>query len=92
MPAKDLCIAPTCLSERSSKIMPVASDTFGHTVASRLDFNTSPESIDCLQKQTPHVLDVQVEQHKWAEEGAELKGRLTAHEAQLEVMQVARCH
>jgi len=29
-----------------------------------------------------------VEQHKWAEEGAELKGRLTAHEAQLDLMQV----
>lgn len=34
---------------------------------------------------------MQVAQHKWAEEGAELKGRLTAHEAQLEVMQVASC-
>jgi len=31
---------------------------------------------------------LQVEQHKWAEEGAELKGRLTAHEAQLDLMQV----
>ncbi len=30
---------------------------------------------------------MQVEQHKWAEEGAELKGRLTAHEAQLDLMQ-----
>ena len=29
-----------------------------------------------------------MEQHKWAEEGAELKGRLTAHEAQLDLMQV----
>ncbi|KAL3149974.1 hypothetical protein ABBQ38_013330 [Trebouxia sp. C0009 RCD-2024] len=38
-------------------------------------------SDDKLQK-------LQVAQHKWAEEGAELKGRLTAHEAQLEVMQV----
>lgn len=34
------------------------------------------------------VSHVQVEQHKWAEEGAELKGRLTAHEAQLDLMQV----
>ena len=33
-------------------------------------------------------LFLQVEQHKWAEEGAELKGRLTAHEAQLDLMQV----
>lgn len=38
-------------------------------------------SNDSLQK-------LQVEQHKWAEEGAELKGRLTAHEAQLDLMQV----
>ena len=30
---------------------------------------------------------MQVEQHKWAEEGAELRGRLTAHEAQLDLMQ-----
>lgn len=39
------------------------------------------------------VSHVQVEQHKWAEEGAELKGRLTAHEAQLDLMQVThlRC-
>lgn len=35
------------------------------------------------------MLDAQVEQHKWAEEGAELKGRLTAHEAQLDLMQVS---
>lgn len=38
------------------------------------------------------MLDVQVEQHKWAEEGAELKGRLTAHEAQLDLMQVGCLH
>lgn len=37
-------------------------------------------SNDNLQK-------LQVEQHRWAEEGAELRGRLTAHEAQLDLMQ-----
>ena len=31
---------------------------------------------------------LQAEQHRWAEEGAELRGRLTAHEAQLDLMQV----
>ena len=42
----------------------------------------------CHLKQ--HVmLIMQVEQHKWAEEGAELKGRLTAHEAQLDLMQAS---
>ena len=31
---------------------------------------------------------LQTEQHKWAEEGAALRGRLTAHESQLDLMQV----
>ena len=43
-----------------------------------------------MYTQKLQVLDAQVEQHKWAEEGAELKGRLTAHEAQLDLMQVSR--
>ena len=34
---------------------------------------------------------MQLEQHRWAKEGAELKGRLTAHEAQLDLMQVDCC-
>ena len=50
------------------------------------------ESVVQQRQKSPQTLGVQVAQHKWAEEGAELKGRLTAHEAQLEVMQVVLSH
>lgn len=43
--------------------------------------------LQCHQSRA-EIWFLQVEQHKWAEEGAELKGRLTAHEAQLDLMQV----
>lgn len=42
----------------------------------------------CPSCRTVHAAQLQTEQHKWAEEGAALKGRLSAHESQLDLMQV----